>query len=420
MSSNLSNKTLLVIAPDFFISESAASIRMYFFLKANAGQFKKVIYISPNNLASSSRMLSGLRSLPKNVNIIFVKSKFRLPYPLNKFFDLILFIKMVAYCIKTTSLEHIDLIFTSVPPFEIGLASVIISKLRRKNLIVDVRDDWERSKEIGLKRFFPESLLKLFRFCGLVIYRNAVALTAVSLLLKKYLSRVTKCRHVKLIPNGADTSLIKPIISPEKLKYIREREHLPKDKILLIYSGGVAHYHKIDLLFRAISLLPSNIANNAHFVFYLNIKDNKRFNKFENIIQQLKITNFVEIRKPINRERLAEILSASDIGLISLTTHEYFKYNRPVKLYEYASAGLFVFAIGPKNGELELLIRKYRLGEFISTSNPKIIAEKLIQVIENKSSLNQSARMQRHKIISENYDRLEVMKKMSKIFSRIL
>jgi len=223
--------------------------------------------------------------------------------------------------------------------------------------------------------------------------------------------------HMVFAPNGADTSVFLPQ-GDEIRGQIRLKYALPRDKVVVVYCGsGVNPYYRLDLLLFSVRSLPDEVKEKSFFVFYV-----------YNGIEYLKVLkdklgisdSVVEIRDPLPRAVLAEVLAACDVGLVPFDDKPYLLCARSSKLYEYLSAGLYVISSGPEGGELDRffsarpdlgLFTLPRVGDFVHVFS---------RVVKRMNGLfDEDYRALRHSFIKENYDRKKIMKKTMKAIAEV-
>jgi hypothetical protein len=120
----------------------------------------------------------------------------------------------------------------------------------------------------------------------------------------------------------------------------------------------------------------------------------------------------VEVREPVPRVVLAEVMAACDVGLVPFKDDPALLCARSTKLYEYLSAGLYVVGCGPKGGELnQFFSLNPQLGSFTLPYTKNLLGV-LLRVVKNAAYMfDDSSRFLRHKFIHENYERKAIMTK---------
>jgi glycosyltransferase involved in cell wall biosynthesis len=398
---------LLIISEDSPDSYSPAGERIHHLALAGQKKFSTVTVLTLRQ--SKTAQNTQKRQSKSSAMLYSVNFTRALPFPLVSFFDPVKMHMLLIHGLLLSHKTKPTYIIASMPPLETGTAAWFIAKTRKAQLIIDIRDDWESAVGTQLKRYFPKQLIRFLSATAQKIYTSAQAVFAVTEIISDTLRKKGVTTHLSLIPNGADSTVFKP--QPEKMRTeIRTQYALPKDKIIMVYSGsGINPYYRLDLVLAAVKQLPTTTAHKPFFVFYL-YNGHAQLNKLK---QQLQIPDSqLEIRTPLPRRQLAQVTSACDVGLVPFDAKPYLLCARSTKMYEYLSCGLAVISSGPKGGELDSFFSTHsELGVFML---PTVVnfAQVLAATSEkDKVLLNDDARSLRHEFIRNNYDRQVIMEK---------
>lgn len=336
-----------------------------------------------------------------------VKLSREAPFPINAYFDPIKFMFLTIHGLLLSLRLKPLFILASMPPSEVGVSAWFVAKISGTDLVVDLRDDWESAIEQKLSLYIPRRLLKIV----FTVARKAYSFSRVVMVATQTIGESAERRGVRtpimLVPNGADTSIFVPK-DEEIRRKLRIKYSFPQDRVVMLYCGsGINPYYRLDCILEALKDLPERVGNRLLAVFYL-------YNGIERVRKMkeaLGITDeLVEVREPVPRRVLAEVMAACDVGILPFDDSPYLMCARSTKLYEYLGAGLFVVATGPENGELDrLFASNHSLGKFGLPSSGDF-SEVFRWVAENKDYVsNESNRFLRHKFIQENHDRMGIM-----------
>lgn len=253
------------------------------------------------------------------------------------------------------------IILISVPDYSVLIPSYIGAKIINAKLVIDMRDPPEISFYTILTRARQRGVMtKLISFLSVnlsnlyyYISRRAHLITVVTNGLKMRLEKKS-LRNVVVVPNGADLKLFRRI----NKTIARSSLGIDSDVFLVAYAGLIGAYH--------------DLANFLVFMKKLNMTSNRRIKlvmagpvvdeKHQLLIRSPTLKDLVIYLGRLDTKRLIEVLSASDIGIVPLTTSPIFDYAVPVKFYEYIALGLPVLALCNDNIELCRLVRENRLG----------------------------------------------------------
>jgi len=181
-------------------------------------------------------------------------------------------------------------------------------------------------------------------------------------------------RRVIVVPNGVIIELFK-----------RAREKMPHPPTM-IYVGYLDEKFGVDLPVRALPAIIKRIPD----VRFLIIGDGPFRRELERLVRNLQLERNVIIVGKVSHKEVPAFLSQADVGIATFKKTELMVFAFPLKIVEYAAAGLPV--IGTKVGEIELLIRKYEIGEVIDYSIEEFVSS-FADMLLNKD---------KHRFYSEN------------------
>jgi len=408
------SNSLLIITDSSPESFSPAGERIRHLALAGGSKFSKVMVLA---LKRSQRERNPEGNENTKVFLYSVKFSRVVPFPFSVFFDPVKMLMLLIHGLVLYSRIKPSHVLASMPPLETGMSAWIIAKIKRVPLVVDLRDDWESAANVQLKRFFPQSVLAILSAISRRIYSSASVVFAVTQTIAETMQKRNIKTEVLLVPNGADAA----VFVPKALKTRREtrREHaLPSERIVVVYCGsGINPYYRLDLALSSFKILSEEFERKIFFVLYV-------YNGIEGLRKlqdKLGISrNLVEIRNPLPRNQLSEVLAACDIGLVPFDAKEYLLCARSTKIYEYLSSGLYVVCSGPEGSELDaLLSSNAKLGTFVLPTRENFV-EAFKFVSENDFLLGEDMRALRHSFIRENYDRQYIMRKaMDALFGNV-
>jgi len=360
----------------------AAWRRIEYFAKylASKGMYVYIIgTITPTSILSKLKSLMYGESKYKVGSLSYAILNIQ-PYIGLKLWLISLFNVLTSILITLTILLlRPKIVVVSIPEIEQVFASYIGAKLVRAKFIADIRDPAEEHVLMntkGLNRRFYE-LVKRLNFA---IYREADAVTTVTGGLAKYLAS----HGVKavLAPNGADTNFFKPYPDRQKIRKILGLNNSAK---AIVFSGYLGAYYRIDNFLKALAKIVEEnpfIKNRIRVVIVGGFSDSNYAKTFARMVRDLGIeeliVNLGVIKSP---KRLAQILSACDIGLIPRVSDPIFDYAIPAKFSEYIACGLPVFVIARKGSELWNVVERYKLGYVCQPTDIECMAQTIKDIV---------------------------------------
>lgn len=340
---------------------SAAWIRIEFFAQYFKSIGKEVTVSGVFSLKSLSKAggkkLNGVRIL--NITpIIMTTNLFSLTFNiLSSFFSSLISLMLLRP----------QLVVISVPNGETAFASYIAAKLfRTKKVVIDYRDEWEdhniNKAKSGIYKKSYSYLKDLMTQC----YTNSdLVVTTTESFADKLKSRGV--RNVNVVANGADINIFKPYDRNNSRSAIGINEH----DFVLVYSGSIGVYYRLDIVIRAMQ----KVSNKIHNMKLLIVGQGNCIQEILNLSKQLGLQNNVfYLGAKIDKVELAKIFSASDVGIVPYDTNPLWKNSMPVKALEYLACGVPIIATVSKDSVLGKLIYENKIGILARPENVDSLA----------------------------------------------
>jgi len=393
---------LLIITEDSPESYSPAGERVRHMALASCSFFGKVIV-----LASRGTNRQSGRGVTSKALLYEVSLAVRMPFPISAYFDPLKLLMFVAMGFRLLKRYKPRFVLASMPPLEVGVSAWFLAKLSHVELIIDLRDDWESSVGSQITRYISMELVKPLFMLANKIYSFSIGIFAVTKTIANTIRRRGVNTPIFLVPNGADTSVFlsqsERVRSETRLKYA-----LPQDKIVITYCGsGINPYYRLDRILLSVKALPNEVKKRIFLIFFLynGVKGLTRLRLRLGVSEDL-----VEIRGPLHRSNLAEVLAACDMGLVPFDEKPYLLCARSTKLYEYLSTGLYVISSGPRGGELDSFFSNNPYLGLFTRPSVEDFVHVLSQVVKESGRLfGDDYRRLRRSFIMENYDRRKTM-----------
>jgi len=292
-----------------------------------------------------------------------------------------------------------DIVIISVPNGDCALGSYLAAKIFRKKILIDYRDEWE---DYIIKRTASEIYKRSYKFLKTLITRcyinSAQVVTVTNAIANSLIDRGV--RNVKIIANGADTNVFKPY---DKLK-TRQRLGFDESDFIILYSGVIGEYYKLDMVVRALQKLINKVQN----VKLLLVGGGPDLQGVLNLSEDLGIRNRIFYLGPkSDKIELAEILSAADVGVIPYDANPLWKNSLPAKAFEYFACGLPVVATVYEDSTLGKLIFENKIGLVSDPENVETLADCLERICVD-NSFRKDAGKRAVILIKERFDRNKI------------
>jgi glycosyltransferase involved in cell wall biosynthesis len=277
---------------------------------------------------------------------------------------------LISATLRGILADRPDVIITSSPPLEAGLASYLISRIKQVPFVLEIRDVWPKAAVIlGVLR--NKILIRVAEAIERFLYRRASRIIVVTRGIKAHVIEYgAAIDKVALIPNGADTDLFCPDNQSESLK----EEIGLTGKFVAIYAG--THGLQANL---ASVLKAANLLQDYKDIAFLFIGDGAEKPILQHLSQQTKLTNIVFLN-PQPREQLARFLAMADVGIVHTRRDPFFEGYLPVKMFEYMAAGCPI--ILGVNGESKELVEESKAGVWVGPEDPQAMAEAIVSLYD--------------------------------------
>jgi glycosyltransferase involved in cell wall biosynthesis len=373
------------------------------YLKENGHQVSVAGAFTPSTFAKAGyRNMNGIRIF--NTTPLITTSNF-----------VFLLFNVVSSLLTTIPMMLIirpNIVIISVPTGQAAFGTFIIAKMFKKKIIFDYRDEWE-DHLIGIcKSRIDKKVFKAFKSLMGKCYQHSHQVLAVTEPFRqKLLERNVKC--IDLIFNGADCNIFKPY-TDEKRK-IRDSFGFKLDDFILIFSGGIGGYYRVDLIIKALKIINSRLPKvKLIIVGYGQAADIKLMN---NLISELDLRmNIKYIGTKFDKLELAKLISSCDVGIVPYDGNPLWKNSLPVKGFEYFACGLPIIATAYMDSVLGNLVEKNNIGIVSPPENVECLANS-IERIYNSDVLAASKRAV--SLMRTTYDRNIIAEKFLKVLEKL-
>lgn len=254
-----------------------------------------------------------------------------------------------------------DVIVATSPQFFCGWAGVILSWLRRRPFVLEIRDIWPESIEtVGAIRFRP--LLRFLQFLERRMYLAADQIVAVGEGYKgKVLEKVAIPERIAVIPNGVDLEKFRPQAADPEL---RARWH-GQGKFVCAYVGTIGMAHGLEVVLEAAELLKRQ--GRDEVVFWL-VGEGARKAELETQAKRRGLDDRVVFTGRLPKEEMPKVLASVDACLVHLRKTELFETVIPSKIFEMMAMGKPI--IMGVRGEALKIVEEAGAGLAMEPENP--------------------------------------------------
>jgi len=267
-----------------------------------------------------------------------------------------------------------DIVIATSPQFFAGIAGYVISRLRRRPFVFEIRDLWP--EQIAVVGFLNEKNLvyRFFQKLAGYLYYHCDALVTVG---EGYRDQIiegygVRANHISIIPNGISPDLFYRHDVRDKI-----RENLGwQDKFIVLYLGTLGMSQKLETVLvlwvlEAADRLKANPA--IHFVFVGEGAEKQKLIKFK-LEKKLANCEFLPMQ---SKAKVPDFYETADVCVVPLRNCQLFQGNYPSKMFEsMAMECPIILSAGGKSAEL---LTKADAGLTVAAENP----DKLAQAVQS-------------------------------------
>lgn len=262
----------------------------------------------------------------------------------------------------------VDVVVSTSPQFFCGLAGYGISRLKGVPWVLEIRDLWPESiVAVGAVR--NRRLIGALEGIENFMYRRADRVVALTRAFKKHIvSRGIPPERIDVITNGADLEQFGPAARDNSFR----AEQGLSGKFVLSYIGTHGMAHGLETIFLAAQALK----NEDRIVFLL-VGDGAARDALVAEKERLGLANVIMLPQQ-SKDRVPEILAASDATLVLLKKTELFKTVIPSKIFEsMAMARPIILGV---DGEAREIIEEGDCGLCIEPENADALSASILKL----------------------------------------
>lgn len=286
------------------------------------------------------------------------------------------FLKFAVRSVALALTERYDLVFATTTPLTAGIPGIFARWLRGKPFVFEVRDLWpELPKAMGVIR----NPLALWAMSALewASYHSAHRLIGLSPgIVDGIARRGIAPGRVALVPNGCDLDIFGSPAQPWRPDQVHAND------LMAVFAGTHGLANGLDAVLNAAAELKRRQRSDIKLLL---IGQGKLKAGLQARAAREGLTNII-FHEAVNKDRLAGLMAAADLGIQSLANVPAFYYGTsPNKFFDYIAAGLPVLNNYP--GWLAELITQHRCGFAVPPDNPTAFADALEQAASDRIAL---------------------------------
>tara|TARA_X000000368_G_scaffold197068_1_gene155511 strand:+ start:1109 stop:2332 length:1224 start_codon:yes stop_codon:yes gene_type:complete len=267
--------------------------------------------------------------------------------------------------------QKYDIIIATSPQFFTTWSAFLLSKIRRKPWIFELRDIWPESiYTLGVIK--NKKIISFLEKIELYLYNDADLIIPVTNAFKDNLvKRGINPSKIYPITNGVNSK----IFYPKNKNYTLAKQLNLNDKFVVGYIGTHGIAHGLDFIVKAIRDIDDE---SIHFLF---VGDGSEKNNIKSLVNKYGLKNITFIDS-VSQEAVSDYISVCDLSLVCLKRNDTFKSVIPSKIFSMAAVGKPIL-LGVEGESKDILI-KYNAGLTFIPENQESFISQLLELKNNK------------------------------------
>jgi hypothetical protein len=218
-----------------------------------------------------------------------------------------------------------DAVWASSPPLFTGIAGLVIARMKRAPLCLDIRDIWPESAVVAGQISEDGSLFRIAKVVEKLLYRLSDHITCVARPMAEYIKNLSG-RQPTIIYNAIPASMT--------LEKALPVESSPQ-RLTILYIGNMGFCQTLSLVLDAASILREQKAEQIHFLL---VGSGIERTMLEKSIKDRGLTN-VEISGVVSKERAIEMIRNAHALMLHLKDDGTMDKTIPSKVFDYMAGG---------------------------------------------------------------------------------
>ncbi|MGP1274253.1 MAG: glycosyltransferase family 4 protein [Caulobacterales bacterium] len=285
---------------------------------------------------------------------------------------------MVSAFLASFSVRNIDVIVGTSPQFFTAMGAFLVSLLRRRPWVFELRDIWPASiKAVGAISDGP--VLSVLERIEMFLYRRASHIVTVTHAFRAELAeRGIDASRMSVVTNGADLSRFRPAGGSPALAASLGLEGC----FVAGYVGTHGLAHGLETLLDAAALLQEQTA--TRHVRIVLLGDGARKAHLRQRADELGLNNIVFLDS-VPKDAVPSYWGLLDVSIIHLKRDPLFTTVIPSKLFECMAMGVPV--LHGVEGESADIVRREKVGETFEPENAGELAQRLTRLVAEPETL---------------------------------
>lgn len=269
--------------------------------------------------------------------------------------------------INSFKIKNYDLVIISSPPLFVGIIAIVLKKIKKCKVLLDIRDIWPESV-VALGGLKSDFLLKMGLWLEMKIYNNVdgyiFPVPGFSNYFKDNFPEESKKPQFHLM-NGVNEDFIN-----------KSNKTIGNNFFTVLYSGNMGLAQGLEVIVNCAEKLVDYPIN---FKF---IGDGIKKQELINLVQSKKLKN-IKFENSLPRLKLIEEIKKASVCVVPLIDKKLFRVAIPSKIFEIMACSKPVI-LGVK-GEAEKIIKNNNCGIIVDPENAEKLKNAVLTYYNDKS-----------------------------------
>ena len=269
--------------------------------------------------------------------------------------------------INSFKIKNYDLVIISSPPLFVGIIAIVLKKIKKCKVLLDIRDIWPESV-VALGGLKSDFLLKMGLWLEMKIYNNVDSyifpVPGFSNYFKDNFPEESKKPQFHLM-NGVNEDFIN-----------KSNKTIGNNFFTVLYSGNMGLAQGLEVIVTCAEKLVDFPIN---FKF---IGDGIKKEELINLVQSKKLKN-IKFENSLPRLKLIEEIKKASVCVVPLIDKKLFRVAIPSKIFEIMACSKPVI-LGVK-GEAEKIIKNNNCGIIVDPENAEKLKNAVLTYYNDKS-----------------------------------
>lgn len=266
-----------------------------------------------------------------------------------------------------------EVIFATIPPLLTPLPVSVYRLFCNCPIVFNIQDIVsEAAIRVGLVKS-DSWIIRSVQAVEKMAYREASKISVIAEeFVPKLVGQGVPISQIICIPNWVDFNFIKPL---EKNNYFRNKHHL-NGKFVALYSGNIALTQGLETVIKA----AAKVKHIPKIAFVI-VGEKTALGALKECRKEHEADN-VLLLPLVPREKLPEMLSAADVGLV-VQKKNVTQFNLPSKIPVILASGRPIVASVPDQGTAITVVKESGGGIVVPPEDDEALAQAIVELYEN-------------------------------------